>query len=188
MATRSDQDLTFSNLNGGMLDLARIGNEAAGIQSNPNTVHVNFEDPTSSQTQEQQSELPQRPLPRLFNRMKNFVRRVTNTEYNPHTILNNDFSSVNEDDLEGVAVLPRTRDQIVSFYQYIFDKNYYLLIQVSSSSSRSLIMEPLPQRSRSPSPQSSDSEVEVINQRSQPPESQQRDSITPPTTRDSSQI
>lgn len=97
------------------LDLSRIGNEAAGISSS--RVSSIEEVPGEQRHSPDQAETRVPPIPRFLNRMKNFVRRVTSTDYNPHTILDNDLSSVNEDDVEGVAVLPARRDhQTVSLY------------------------------------------------------------------------
>uniref|UniRef100_A0AC34QB73 Uncharacterized protein n=1 Tax=Panagrolaimus sp. JU765 TaxID=591449 RepID=A0AC34QB73_9BILA len=147
MATTSDGRTNF-RVPGAYLDLAAIGNEAAGITG---PIPSSIEEHDDNQNHQESHTDETHVGPRFFNRIRNFFRRFTSSEYNPHTILNNDFSSVNEDDIEGVTVLPRTRDQMTS----------------STTSSRSLIMEPLPQRSNSPTPtqqESSDSEVEVLNE------------------------
>ena len=97
------------------LDLSRIGNENTSVSSSIRASSIE-EVPGEPRHSPDQTETRVPPIPRFLNRMKNFVRRVTATDYNPHTILDNDLSSVNEDDVEGVAVLPARREhQTVSF-------------------------------------------------------------------------
>jgi len=161
---RYEQPMAMStDISNFRLDLSRIGNGTASASSSTRASSIE-EVPGEPRHSPEQTETRVPPIPRFLNRMKNFVRRVTATDYNPHTILDNDISSVNEDDVEGVAVLPARRDRQT----------------MSNSSSRSLILEPLPQRSNSPTPQSSDSEVEVIPNHEPAPGSPPRDNLTPP--------
>uniref|UniRef100_A0A914Y9Z9 RING-type domain-containing protein n=1 Tax=Panagrolaimus superbus TaxID=310955 RepID=A0A914Y9Z9_9BILA len=143
----------------GFLNLARINSEASGMPPPQRIRPSSIEDSSSSpQTPEDEvmhisNDIEQdgrRGVPRFFGRVRNFIRRVTNTELNPHTILDNDFASVSEEDIENSSNNVIVQQPIVT--------------SMMSASDRNVILEPLPPQlltlERRPS---EDSEVEVID-------------------------
>jgi hypothetical protein len=140
----------------GFLHLARINSEAAGMP--PRHIHPSsIEEPHTPEDEVmrisndvEREEDGRRGVPRFFGRVRNFIRRVTNTELNPHTILDNDFASVSEDDIENSSNGVVVQQPIVT--------------SMMSASDRSVILEPLPPQLLTIERRASeDSEVEVID-------------------------
>jgi hypothetical protein len=143
----------------GFLNLARISSEASGMPPPQRIRPSSIEDSSPPHTPEDEvmrissdTDLNQdgrRGVPRFFGRVRNFIRRVTNNE-NPHTLLDNDFASVSEEDIENSSNNVVLQQPIVT--------------SMLSASDRSVILEPLPPQlmtlERRPS---EDSEVEVID-------------------------
>uniref|UniRef100_A0AC34F0D3 RING-type domain-containing protein n=1 Tax=Panagrolaimus sp. ES5 TaxID=591445 RepID=A0AC34F0D3_9BILA len=140
----------------GFLNLARINSEASGMPPPQRIRPSSIEEPSSPPhtPEDEVMRIPndgeQDGRPRFFGRVRNFIRRVTNTELNPHTILDNDFASVSEEDIENSSNNVILQQPIVT--------------SMLSASDRSVILEPLPPQlmtlERRPS---EDSEVEVID-------------------------
>jgi hypothetical protein len=141
----------------GFLNLARINSDAAGMPPPQRIRPSSIEEPHTPEDEvmrisnevERESD-GRRGVPRIFGRFRNFIRRVTNTELNPHRILDNDFASVSEDDIENSSNGVVLQQPVVT--------------SMLSASDRSVILEPLPAQlmtiERRPS---EDSEVEVID-------------------------
>jgi E3 ubiquitin-protein ligase RNF13 len=143
----------------GFLNLARISSEASGMPPPQRIRPSSIEDSSPPHTPEDEvmrissdTDLNQdgrRGVPRFFGRVRNFIRRVTNNE-NPHTLLDNDFASVSEEDIENSSNNVVLQQPTVT--------------SMLSASDRSVILEPLPPQlmtlERRPS---EDSEVEVID-------------------------
>ena len=91
------------------LNLSRINSDAAGMppaQVYPSSIeegHTPEDEVMRIPIGNGVEELPITRGGRIAGRVRNFIRRITNADNNPHTILDNDFASVSEDDIEHLA-------------------------------------------------------------------------------------